>query len=50
MYLTIIAISFCLLDLPEVMEALRKAESFLEMTLTEKCNVSMLSLSNFFWG
>lgn len=26
------------------MEALKKAESFLEMTLTEKCNVSMLSL------
>lgn len=25
-------------DLPEVMEALKKAESFLEMTLTEKCN------------
>ena len=29
------------------MEALKKAESFLEMTLTEKCNVSMLSLMVF---
>ena len=37
------SLSVCL-DLPEVMEALKKAESFLEMTLTEKCNVSMLSL------
>lgn len=29
------------LDLSRVMEALKKADSFLDMTLTEKCKVRM---------